>query len=146
MGMIALLKNTIFVVWLIGALASISIGMAIFTFQATATVARLSAEAANTAMRHRKEIAKAVTKVKAKARLKRIITMVPLAGLAAGAYFEEQEYEEWLEDNPDGSRQEYLCEVTVLSSEVLDEVLIGLPELIRPSKSAVTDMMPKCDG
>jgi hypothetical protein len=143
--MFTLLKNTIFVVWLIGALASISIGMAIFTFQATATVARLSAEAANTAMRHRKEIAKAVTKVKAKARLKRIITMVPLAGLAAGAYFEEQEYEEWLEDNPDGSRQEYLCEVTVLSSEVLDEVLIGLPELIRPSKSAVTDMMPKCD-
>jgi hypothetical protein len=144
--MFTLLKNTIFVVWLIGALASISIGMAIFTFQATATVARLSAEAANTAIRHRKEIAKAVTKVKAKARLKRIITMVPLAGLAAGAYFEEQEYEEWLEDNPDGSRQEYLCEVTVLSSEVLDEVLIGLPELIRPSKSAVTDMMPKCDG
>ena len=144
--MFTLLKNTIFVVWLIGALASISIGMAIFTFQATATVARLSAEAANTAIRHRKEIAKAVTKVKAKARLKRIITIVPLAGLAAGAYFEEQEYEEWLEDNPDGSRQEYLCEVTVLSSEVLDEVLIGLPELIRPSKSAVTDMMPKCDG
>ena len=144
--MFTLLKNTIFVVWLIGALASISIGMAIFTFQATATVARLSAEAANTAIRHRKEIAKAVTKVKAKARLKRIITMVPLAGLAAGAYFEEQEYEEWLEGNPDGSRQEYLCEVTVLSSEVLDEVLIGLPELIRPSKSAVTDMMPKCDG
>ena len=144
--MFTLLKNTIFVVWLIGALASISIGMAIFTFQATATVARLSAEAANTAIRHRKEIAKAVTKVKAKARLKRIITMVPLAGLAAGVYFEEQEYEEWLEDNPDGSRQEYLCEVTVLSSEVLDEVLIGLPELIRPSKSAVTDMMPKCDG
>ena len=125
--MFTLLKNTIFVVWLIGALASISIGMAIFTFQATATVARLSAEAANTAIRHRKEIAKAVTKVKAKARLKRIITMVPLAGLAAGAYFEEQEYEEWLEDNQDGSRQEYLCEVTVLSSEVLDEVLIGLP-------------------
>ena len=144
--MFTLLKNTVFVVWLVGALASISIGMAIFTFQATATVARLSAEAANTAIRHRKEIAKAVTKVKAKARLKRIITMVPLAGLAAGAYFEEQEYEEWLEDNPDGSRQEYLCEVTVLSSEVLDEVLIGLPELIRPSKSAVTDMMPKCDG
>ena len=143
--MFTLLKNTIFVVWLIGALASISIGMAIFTFQATATVARLSAEAANTAIRHRKEIAKAVTKVKAKARLKRIITMVPLAGLAAGAYFEEQEYEEWLEDNPDGSRQEYLCEVTVLSSEVLDEVLMGLPELIRPSKSAVTDMMPECN-
>ena len=143
--MFTLLKNTIFVVWLIGALASISIGMAIFTFQATATVARLSAEAANTAIRHRKEIAKAVTKVKAKARLKRIITMVPLAGLAAGAYFEEQEYEEWLEDNPDGSRQEYLCEVTALSSEVLDEVLMGLPELIRPSKSAVTDMMPECN-
>jgi hypothetical protein len=143
--MFTLLKNTVFVVWLVGALASISIGMAIFTFQATATVARLSAEAATTTIKHRKEIVKAVTKVKAKARLKRIITMVPLAGLAAGVYFEEQEYEEWLEGNPDGSRQEYLCEVTALSSEVLDEVLMGLPELIRPSKSAVTDMMPECN-
>ncbi len=144
--MFTLLKNTTFVVWLIGALASISIGMAIFTFQTAATLTRLSAEAANTAIKHRKEISKAVIKVKAKARLKRIITMVPLAGLAVGAYFEEQEYEEWLEDNPDGSRQEYLCKVATLSSEVLDEVLMGLPEPIRPSKSAVTDMIPKCDG
>ena len=72
--------------------------------------------------------------------------MIPFAGIAAGAYFEEQEYEEWLINNPDGSRQEYLCEVASMSSEVIDEILLELPEMIRPSKAAVSDMMPKCEG
>lgn len=143
--MFAIFKNTVFVIWLIGALVSILIGLSIVAFQATTTVARLSAEAAVTAIKHRKEVAQAVARVKAKARLKRVISMVPLAGLAAGVYFEEQEYEEWLEDNPDGSRQKYLCEVSALSFEVLDEVLLGLPELIRPPKSTVTELMPRCN-
>jgi len=144
--MLAILKNTVFVFWLLGALASLSIGTAVFALQAMATATRLSAEAATTAVRHRKEMARVVAKVKAKARLKRMIAMIPFAGIAAGAYFEEQEYEEWLINNPDGSRQEYLCEVASMSSEVIDEILLELPEMIRPSKAAVSDMMPKCEG
>jgi hypothetical protein len=72
--------------------------------------------------------------------------MIPVVGIAAVGYFEEQEYKEWLISNPDGSRQDYLCEVASMSSEVIDEILLELPEMIRPSKTAISDMMPKCDG
>ncbi len=57
--MLAILKNTVFVFWLLGALASLSIGTTVFALQAMATATRLSAEAAKTAVRHRKEMAKA---------------------------------------------------------------------------------------
>ena len=144
--MLSIFKNTVFVFWLLGALASLSIGSTIFAIQAMATATRLSAHATTTAVRHRREITQAVAKVKAKARLKRMLTMIPIAGVAAGSYFEEQEYEEWLISNPEGSRQEYLCEIAIMSSEVIDEILLGLPEMIRPSKAALSDMMPKCEG
>ena len=144
--MLSIFKNTVFVLWLVGALASLSIGTTVFALQAMATATRLSAQAATTAVTHRREITQAVAKVKAKARLKRMLTMIPIAGVAAGAYFEEQEYEEWLISNPEGSRQEYLCEIAIMSSEVIDEILLGLPEMLRPSKAALSDMMPKCEG
>lgn len=143
--MLAILKNTVFVFWLLSSLVSLSIASTVYAFQALATTTRLSAEAAITAARHKREITAAVARVKAKARLKRMITMVPIAGVAAGAYFEEQEFEEWLIANPEGSRQEYLCEVAIMSSEVIDEVLAELPEMIRPSSTMITDMMPKCE-
>ena len=69
--MLSLLKNTAFVAWLIAALAATSIGLAALTFQATATAARLTAEAATTAIKHKKAISNALAKAKAKARLKR---------------------------------------------------------------------------
>ena len=47
-------------------------------------------------MKHRKEIKKTISKIKAKARLKRIITMLPIAGTAAGIYFEESEFQDQL--------------------------------------------------
>jgi hypothetical protein len=144
--MLSIFKNTVFVFWLLGALASLSIGSTVFALQAMATATRLSAQAATAAVSHRREITQAVAKVKAKARLKRIFTMIPIAGAAAGAYFEEQEYEEWLISNPDGSRQEYLCEVASVSSEVIDEILLELPKMIRPSKTTLSDMMPKCES
>jgi hypothetical protein len=144
--MLVILKNTVFVFWLLGALTSLSIGTTVFALQAMATTTRLSIEAATTAARHRKEMARVVAKVKAKARLKRMIAMIPFVGIAAGAYFEEQEYEEWLTSNPDGSRQEYLCEVAYMSSEVIDEILLELPETIRPSTTAVSHMLPKCES
>ena len=108
MKITSLIKNTVFVLWLGGALLSATVGASIWAFQATVTAARLGAEITTTAVRHRKDIASAVMRVKAKARLKRMVTMIPFAGLAAGAYFEEQEYNEWLEDNPDSSRSYYL--------------------------------------
>ena len=131
--------------WLIGALAATSIGLAALTFQATATAASLSSEAATTAIRHKKAISTALAKAKAKARLKRTLTMIPVVGAVIGAYFEKQEYEEWVEEHPEGSKQEYLCEVATLTSEVLDEVLFELPQTIRPSRTVLSGNMPKCN-
>jgi len=144
--MLSIFKNTIFTIWLVGALASLSIGMATWAFQTTATVAKMSAEAAITAVKHRKEIATTVSKIKAKARLKRIITMIPLAGAAAGIYFEEQEYMEWKVDNVDGSRSDYMCEVAEITSDVLNEVLNELPEALVPSQTTLNSMVKKCES
>ena len=144
--MLAILKNTLFMLWLLGALASLSVASTIFAIQAMATSTRLAAEVATTAVKHRKEMTRVVAQVKAKARLKRTIAKIPIAGMAAGAYFEEQEYQEWLISNPSGSRQEYLCEVSAISLEVVEEVLLELPQKIRPSEAVLSEMIPKCEG
>ena len=142
--MLSVLKNTVFLIWLIGALASVSITATVLAVRSAATAAQLTSQAAANAIRHRKEITRAVAKAKAKARLQRMITMVPVAGLAAGAYFEEQEYRDWLLLNPDGSRQLYLCQVAEFSSEILEEFLIEMPELLRPSSDVAANFVPEC--
>jgi len=142
--MLSVLKNTAFLIWLIGALALVSITATVLAVQSAATVAQLSSQAAANAIRHRKEINRAVAKAKAKARLQRMMTMVPVAGLAAGAYFEEQEYQEWLSINPDGSRSLYLCHVAELASEVFEEFLVEMPDLLRPSNDIAASFLPEC--
>ena len=142
--MLSLFKNTIFIIWLIGALTSLSIGLATWAFQTTATVAKMSAEAAITTVKHREKIATTITKTKAKARLKRMITMIPLAGVAAGIYFEEQEYKEWKVNNVNGAKSDYICEVAKITLDVLDEVLNELPEKLIPSQSTLNSMIKKC--
>ena len=113
--MFGLFKNIVFLAWLLGALASLSIGLTWWSLQLTASVARLTTEATATALKHRKEISRAVGKTKAKARLKRALVMVPIAGIAVAAYFEEQDYQEWKQENPNGNRQDYACEIAVFS-------------------------------
>ena len=104
----------------------------------------MTAEATATALKHRKEIAKAVARTNAKARLKRALVMVPIAGIAAGVYFEEQDYQEWKQQNPNGNRQDYACEVAALTAEVLDELLREIPDNLRPSEERLTGQLPKC--
>jgi hypothetical protein len=72
------------------------------------------------------------------------MTMIPVAGLAAGAYFEEQEYREWLAENPDGSRSDYVCKMSEITLEVLDEILLDFPKSIAPSENSLNSMIPKC--
>jgi len=111
MKLLTMFKTTAFLVWFIAGLSLVCVGTSMWAVQATVAAARLATETANIAVRHRKELAATVMRVKAKARLKRMVTMIPLAGLAAGAYFEEQEYQEWLADNPNLNRSDYLCEL-----------------------------------
>ena len=62
--MFALFRNTIFLIWLAVGLISFSIAASIFALNSTLTVAKLTAQASATAIKHRKEITKAIAKVK----------------------------------------------------------------------------------
>jgi hypothetical protein len=112
---------------------------------ATAQVATLSANAATAAALHKKQMAKAISKEKAKARLKRLIVAVPLLGTGAALAFEANDLKVWLGENPGKSPTDYGCEVASSSAEVMDEVLAELPEKFRPSRGLVMSKMPKCD-
>ena len=112
---------------------------------ATAQVATLSSNAATAAALHKKQLAKAISKEKAKARLKRLIVAVPLLGTGAAVAFEGNDLKVWLEENPDKSATDYGCEVASSSAEVMDEVLAELPEKFRPSNDLIMSRMPECN-
>ena len=112
---------------------------------AAAQVATLSANAATAAALHKKQMAKAISREKAKARLKRLIVAVPLLGTGAAVAFEGNDLKVWLEENPDKSPTDYGCEVASSSAEVMDEVLAELPEKFRPSSDLVMSRMPECN-
>jgi hypothetical protein len=144
-GIVSVFRNVVFLGWLSVALASTTLAAGIWALQMTTTVAAMSAKAATTAVAHRKQLAKAVAKTKAKARLRRAIAAVPVAGVAAIGYFEEQDYQEWLTENPNGTRKQYACEVAALTAEVVDDVLQDLHESVRPDPETVLSYMPKCE-
>ena len=142
--MLSLFKNTVFIIWLLCSLTSITVFTSIWALQKTFMVAKLSAEITSNTIKHRKEIKKTITKIKAKARLKRIITMLPIAGAAAGIYFEESEFQEWLIDNPNGKRSDYLCEIAEITSEIIDEVIDALPQSIKSGETLLKAITPEC--
>ena len=142
--MLSLFKNTVFIIWLLCSLASITVFSSIWALQKTFMVAKLSAEITSNTIKHRKEIKKTITKIKAKARLKRIITMLPIAGAAAGIYFEESEFQEWLIDNPNGKRSDYLCEIAEITSEIIDDVIDDLPQSIKSGENLLKAITPEC--
>ena len=104
----------------------------------------MSATAASAAVKHRKEVAKAVSKAKAKARLRRVMVAVPAVGTVVAVAFEAQDYSEWQDENPDGTPEDYSCEVAKVSAEIVDEVLQDLPETVRPSPDTVLAWLPNC--
>ena len=142
--MLSLFRNTVFMIWLLCSLASITVFSSIWALQKTFMVAKLSAEITSNTFKHRKEIKKTISKIKAKARLKRIITMLPIAGAAAGIYFEESEFQEWLIDNPNGKRSDYLCEIAEITSEIIDEVIDALPQSIKSGENLLKAITPEC--
>lgn len=143
--MLKMFRNLVFLSWLCGALAATSVGLTIWAAGLTVQVASMSAAATASAIRHRKAIARAVARERAKGRLKRAMAMVPVAGLAAGAWFERQEYREWLEENPEGDRRAYGCHVLATTTEVMDEVLADLPDWSRPDAGSIEERLPVCD-
>ena len=111
----------------------------------TAQVAALTANAATSAAAQKKKMAKAVSKEKAKARLKRLMVAVPVVGTGAAVAFEANDMNRWLEQNPSKTSSDYGCEVAASSVEVMDDVLAELPRKVRPSKDFLMSKMPKCE-
>ncbi|MDP3526560.1 MAG: hypothetical protein Q8S27_18460 [Hoeflea sp.] len=145
-GILKLMRTTAFVSVLIVSLATTAVSMGIWAISLTAQVTTMTASAAAAAIAHRKAIAAAVARAKAKARLRRALVVLPVAGIAAAVAFERQDFLEWKEDNPDGDIEEYGCEVSALSAEVIDEVLQDLPEQVRPSRDWMLARMPSCEA
>ena len=144
MSLFGAIRSTVVLGWLTVMLLSISLTLGLWAFQLTATVAAMTANVASMTIRHRKDMARAVAKVKAKARLRRMLVAVPLIGIPVAAAFEVRDYEEWQAENPDKDLNDYACEVSSLSAEVMDEVLQELPEYLRPSPSTIWELVPEC--
>jgi hypothetical protein len=148
---LSLARSTIFVASLFIVLVGAAVSSTLWALQLSSTVAVMSANAAATAIKHRKEITNVVAKTKAKARLRRYIVAIPAVGLAATAYFEKRDYEDWLDDNPGKTSGDYTCEVAHLSAEVIEEVIIefddvltDLPSWLHPEPDTVLGWMPEC--
>jgi hypothetical protein len=138
------LRNTVVLMWLCGALAVSTVALGVQALTLSAQVATVTAGASAAALRHRKDLAKAVSKAKAKARLRRVLVAIPVVGAGAAVAFEAQDFRDWQIDNPEDTFAEYSCEVASLSAEVVDEVLQDLPDGFRPSRDMVLNQLPEC--
>lgn len=140
-----LMRTTAFLAVLCVSLATTAVSLGVWAVSLTAQVTTMTASAAAAAIANRKAIAAAVLRTKAKARLRRALVVVPVAGIAAAIAFEREDYLEWKEDNPDGDLEAYGCEVGVVSAEVVDDVLRDLPERVRPSRDWLLSRLPECE-
>ena len=155
-----MLRNTIFSIWVIGSLLFSTVGLGIFAVSQAVRVATLSAdlassaaELASTKAAHKTALSKQKAKIKAKARLRRGLVAVPVLGAGLIVYFEEQDFQEWINENPNGSRSDYLCEVANYSAEIMDDIVAdtveavqSLPKSVRPNSETVKAWLeiPKC--
>ena len=64
--------------------------------------------------------------------------------LPAIIYFGETDFREWKQETPEGTRQQYACEVVSLTAEAIEEVLKELPEYIRTTPERVRNLLPDC--
>ena len=153
-----MLKNVVFLAWICGTLLVTSVGLGIYAIQQSLRIADLTtelvgsvAELSKAKANHKKQLAKQKSKLKAQARIRRgLIAVLPFVGASVAVYFEEQDYQEWLQDNPEGNRQTYLCEVATYSAEIVDELvddtLQALPSYLglNPDNIKSRIEVPKC--
>jgi len=144
MRIFAFFRTAAFLAVLCLSLATTAVSLGVWAVSLTAQVTTMTAGAAAAAIANRKAIAAAVLRTKAKARLRRALVVVPVAGIGAAIAFERQDFLEWKQDNPDGDLKAYGCEVSVVSAEVVDDVLQDLPEQVRPSRDWLLSRMPDC--
>ena len=155
-----MISKSLILLWLCGTLFLSTIGVGFYAIQQTVRIASLTAELTNSATElaatkaaHKKSLSKEKAKLKAKARLRRGLIAVPFIGAALIIYFEEQDFQEWLDEHPDGDRRQYACEVATYSAEIIDD-LVGdtltatenLLDYLQPNAEKVKTWLevPKC--
>lgn len=69
-------------------------------------------------LQHKKQL----VKTKVKERGKRLLAAIPVVGLVTIGWFEKEEYDEWKEENPDGTLEQYTNEMTDASKEVASDM------------------------
>jgi len=80
----------------------------------------------------------------ASARLRRLASAIPFVGAGAAIYFERQTYYEWRESYPEGTTDDYACDMASLTAEVVDELVQGLPTAVWPSDRLVRNLTRDC--
>lgn len=155
-----MIRKPIILIWLCGTLIISTVGVGIYAVQLTLRIASLTADLANSATElastkasHQKSLSQQKAKIKAKARLRRGLIAVPFIGAGLIIYFEEQDFQEWLVEHPEGDRSKYFCEVAAYSAEIVDELVVdtlkateNLPEYLKPNAEKVKNWLeiPKC--
>jgi hypothetical protein len=70
---------------------------------------------------HQKQLAKIKAREKAKAKIQRTLSAMPIMGVAAFGLFEKADYDHWKKENPSGTFEAYTDEITLEMNEVLKE-------------------------
>ena len=164
-------RRSVIIIWVCCALTLSTIGVGVFALQQSIKVAALTTELASSALdlaatkaankaklseqkaKHELELKRQKAKIKAKERLRRSIAAVPIIGAGMIVYFEEQDYRDWIQDNPQSRPSDYACEVANNSAQVIDEIVADtisfsqtLPKSVRPNPEKVKAWLevPKC--
>ena len=155
-----MISKSLILLWLCGTLFLSTVGVGFYAIQQTVRIASLTAELTNSATElattkaaHTKSLSKQKAQHKAKARLRRGLIAVPFIGAALIIYFEEQDFQEWIDEHPGGDRKQYACEVATYSAEIIDELVAdtlaateNLPDYLQPNAEKVKTWLeaPKC--
>ena len=76
-------------------------------------------EVARLKRNHQKKLAKVKARERAKAKIQRTLSALPIMGVAAFGLFEKLEYDAWKKENPTGTFEAYTDEITFEMHEVL---------------------------
>ena len=87
-------------------------------------------------MKHKADLKKAISKEKAKSRIKQTLIAIPFIGSAVFATIELNDFRSWQRENPDKTKIDYACENANASIEVLNELMNDLPSFARKNVRA----------
>jgi hypothetical protein len=118
-----IISITIVIAFLLGGIKGYSFWQESLANAALAAVAseklKHKKEVARLKRKHQKKLAKVKARERAKAKIQRTLSVVPIMGVAAFGLFEKLEYDKWKKENPTGTFKDYTDEITFEMNEVL---------------------------